>query len=84
VAGPKPQISPSWSSLSSLSSKVTLVAHPLDVDPEKWRSLYVVKLKACSRQADFSDSKKDTEYKDQKKEAMIDLIDILDDAQNAP
>ena len=54
------------------------------MDPEKWRSLYVAKLKACVRQADFSDAKKDTEYKEQKKEAMIDLIDILDDAQNAP
>lgn len=54
------------------------------MDPERWRSLYVAKLKACSRQADFSDAKKDPEYKDQKKEALIDLIDILDDAQNAP
>jgi serine/threonine-protein phosphatase 2A regulatory subunit B' len=43
----------------------------------------VAKLKACYRQADFSDSKKDTEFKEQKKEAMIDLIDALDDIGNA-
>jgi Protein phosphatase 2A regulatory B subunit (B56 family) len=55
-----------------------------DVEPEKVKSLYVSKLRACYKLADFSDSKKDTEFKDQKKEAMIDLIDILDDANLAP
>lgn len=41
--------------------------------------MYIAKLKACYRLADFSDSKKDTEFKEQKKEAMIDLIDTLED-----
>lgn len=55
----------------------------VDVDPERWRALYVAKLKACYKHADFSDSKKDLEFKEQKKETMIDLIDILDDTSNA-
>lgn len=45
--------------------------------------LYVAKLKACHRLADFSDVKKDAEFKEHKKEAMIDLIDILEDVGNA-
>jgi serine/threonine-protein phosphatase 2A regulatory subunit B' len=45
--------------------------------------LYVAKLKACHRFADFSEAKKDAEFKEQKKEQMIDLIDILDDVANA-
>lgn len=56
----------------------------IDVDPERWRALYIAKLKACHKHADFSDSKKDLEFKEQKKETLIDLIDILDDTQNAP
>jgi hypothetical protein len=55
----------------------------IDVDPEKLKILYVAKLRACYRAADFSDTKKDTEYKEQKKETMIDLIDILDDTNIA-
>lgn len=48
------------------------------------KSLYIAKLRACYKLADFSDSKKDTEFKEQKKECMIDLIDTLDDANIAP
>lgn len=43
----------------------------------------MAKLKACYKLADFSDAKKDLEFKEQKKEAMIDLIDALDDTGNA-
>lgn len=46
--------------------------------------MYVAKLRVCYRAADFSDSKKDLEFKDQKKETMIDLIDTLDDTNLAP
>ena len=41
-------------------------------------------MRACYKLADFSDSKKDTEFKEQKKECMIDLIDTLDDVNLAP
>lgn len=51
----------------------------LDVEPEKWKVLYIAKLKACYQLADFSDSKKDQEFKEHKKETLIDVIDILDD-----
>lgn len=49
------------------------------MDPEDWRKLYVAKLHACYKAADFTDNKKDTEFKDQKKDTLIDLIDVLDD-----
>ena len=45
--------------------------------------MYIAKLRACHKLADFSDSKKDTEFKERKKETMIDLIDILEDTANA-
>jgi hypothetical protein len=54
------------------------------VDPDKWKTLYVAKLRACYRSADFSDPKKDLEFKEQKKETMIDLIDTLEDSVHAP
>lgn len=44
----------------------------------------MAKLRACYKLADFTDSKKDSEFKEQKKECMIDLIDTLDDANVAP
>jgi hypothetical protein len=44
----------------------------------------VAKIRACYKAADFSDSKKDLEYKEWKKETMIDLIDMLEDSVNAP
>jgi hypothetical protein len=49
------------------------------VEPDKWKLLYTAKLKACYKLADFSEAKKDQEFKDQKKDTLIDLIDILDD-----
>ena len=55
----------------------------LDVDPTKWQILYLAKLKACHTIADFSDSKKDLELKDNKKETLIEIIDLLDE-QEAP
>ena len=54
-----------------------------DVDPTKWQILYLAKLKACHTIADFSDSKKDLELKDNKKETLIEIIDLLDE-QEAP
>lgn len=48
------------------------------------KTLYIAKLRTCYKLADFSDSKKDIEFKEQKKECMIDLIDTLDDANIAP
>jgi hypothetical protein len=54
------------------------------VDPDNWKTLYVAKLRACYRSADFSDPKKDLEFKEQKKETMIDLIDTLEDSVHAP
>ena len=47
------------------------------------KPLYIAKMKACYKLADFSDIKKDTEWKDKKKDALIDLIDILDDSNSA-
>ena len=54
-----------------------------DVDPTKWQILYLAKLKACHTIADFSDSKKDVELKESKKETLIEIIDLLDE-QEAP
>lgn len=34
--------------------------------------------------ADYSDSKKDLEFKDQKKETLIEIIDILDEQVSVP
>ncbi len=36
-------------------------------------------MKFCYKLADFGDAKKDMELKDLKKEALIEVIDILDD-----
>lgn len=36
-------------------------------------------MKVCHKCADFSDNKKELEFKEQKKEILIELIDILDD-----
>lgn len=51
----------------------------IDVDIEKWKQLYVAKLKACYRMADFTDSKKEQDFKDFKKDTLIEIIDILED-----
>lgn len=54
------------------------------MDYEKWKPLYIAKLKAIYKHADFTDSKKDLEYKDQKKETLIEIIDILDEPVSVP
>ena len=51
-----------------------------DVDCSKWQILYLAKLKACHKIADFSDSKKDQDLKEQKKECLIEIIDVLDES----
>ena len=45
--------------------------------------MYLAKLKACHRIADFSDAKKDVELKEQKKECLIEIIDVLDEPEAA-
>lgn len=45
--------------------------------------MYLAKLKACHRIADFSDSKKDVELKETKKECLIEIIDVLDEPEAA-
>lgn len=51
------------------------------MDSKKWQIIYLAKLKACAHhQVDFTDLKKDLELKDQKKECLIELIDLLDEA----
>lgn len=54
-----------------------------DVDPTKWQILYLAKLKACHKIADFSDAKKDVELKEAKKECLIEIIDVLDEPEAA-
>ena len=77
------QIFPSLKFQNCLYSKVSRILFLsilfIDVEPEKVKALYIAKIRACYKLADFSDAKKDTEFKDQKKECMIDLIDTLDD-----
>lgn len=41
--------------------------------------LYIAKLRACNEIADFSDVKRDVDFKEAKKECLIELIDILED-----
>ena len=53
------------------------------MDPSKWQILYLAKLKACHKIADFSDPKKEVELKDAKKECLIEIIDVLDEAEAA-
>lgn len=52
----------------------------VDVDYKKWQIIYLAKLKVCrSQMADFTDSKKHADLKDDKKECLIELIDVLDE-----
>ena len=55
----------------------------VDVDPNEWAEIYKLKLKFCYRHANFqADPKKNpeqAEFKEQKREILIELIDILDD-----
>lgn len=51
-----------------------------DVDYKKWQIIYLAKLKVCrSQMADFTESKKHIDLKDDKKECLIELIDVLDE-----
>ena len=56
-----------------------LLVKLIDIDCSKWQILYLAKLKACHKIADFSDSKKDQDLKEQKKECLIEIIDVLDE-----
>lgn len=52
----------------------------LDIDSKKWPIIYLAKLRACSTHfPDFTDVKKDLDMKDEKKECLIELIDVLDE-----
>ena len=53
------------------------------MDPTKWQILYLAKLKACHKIADFSDAKKDVDLKEAKKECLIEIIDVLDEPEAA-
>mmetsp|Transcript_12771 Transcript_12771/g.21576 ORF Transcript_12771/g.21576 Transcript_12771/m.21576 type:complete len:252 (+) Transcript_12771:237-992(+) len=54
-----------------------------DCDPSAWQRMYKLKLIYCHKAANFqADSKKDPdliEYRDKKRETLIELIDVLDD-----
>ena len=66
--------------------KIELKRLPLfkDVDCAKWAVLFVAKCRACAAQmADFSDAKKDVELKDDKKECLIEMIDVLSEPEAA-
>lgn len=52
-------------------------------EPSKWQVLYLAKLKACEKIADFTDIKKDVDLKEQKKECLIEIIDLLDEPKAA-
>lgn len=71
------------SKLPMFKGRKALSLQFLDVDCDRWKPLYIAKLRSCYKQADFSDTKKDLEFKEHKKEAMIDLIDILEDGNAA-
>mgnify|MGYP006084030753 CR=1 FL=1 len=52
----------------------------IDVESRKWPIIYLAKLRVCRTQmADFTDGKKDADLKDDKKECLIELIDVLDE-----
>ena len=55
----------------------------VDIDPSAWPQIYKLKLKFCWKIANFqADSKKNPEqieFRDKKREILIELIDILDD-----
>jgi hypothetical protein len=54
-----------------------------DSEPSKWPELYRLKLLYCHKAADFdADPKKhpeQVEFRDKKREILIELIDVLDD-----
>lgn len=51
----------------------------IDSDTSKWQLIYLAKLKALYEIADFSDQKKDIDFKENKKECLIEVIDVIDD-----
>ena len=66
--------------------KIELKRLPLfkDVDCHKWPIIFIAKCRACAVQiADFSDPKKDLELKDDKKECLIEMIDVLNEPEAA-
>ena len=68
------------------ASKIELKRLPLfkDVDSGKWPVIFIAKCRACTAQiADFSETKKDAELKDDKKECLIELIDVLNEPEAA-
>ena len=58
-----------------------------DVEYEQWPDLYKIKLEFCHEAANFqADAKKNpeqVEFKEKKRETMIELIDILDEGETA-
>lgn len=71
----------------SLQAKITAASKQAfnDIDAEKWASLFKLKLKFCYNPANFqADSKKNPEqqeFRDKKRETLIELIDVLDENQ---
>ena len=53
------------------------------MDYQKWQILYLAKLRACHKIADFSDAKKDVDLKEAKKECLVEIIDVLDEPEAA-
>ena len=63
-----------------LCSQSNILPTLVDSDPKKWPIIYLAKLRACQmHMPDFTDAKKDTDMKDEKKECLIELIDVLDE-----
>lgn len=72
--------------LGALDSKVRIEFKRLplfkDCEAAKWPVLYLAKCRAAATQiADFSDPKKDADLKDDKKECLIELVDVLDESE---
>jgi hypothetical protein len=66
------------------AQKIELKRLPLfkDVDSTKWPIIFIAKCKACTAQiADFADPKKDVELKDDKKECLIEMIDVFNEPE---
>lgn len=60
-------------------SKVRKKPNFIDVLQSNWNLLYAAKLKACSsKMCDFINPKADQQLKDDKRDCLIELIDILD------
>ena len=65
---------------SRVSLDTTKLTHIFaDVDSSRWQILYLAKLRACHTIADFSEAKKDADLKEDKKDCLIEVIDLLDE-----